>query len=146
MLKDLPSCYSALSFLRAHCNYILLKKKNFKFSLSLSLSLKNIFYFSLFLFFPSSLFRPAIPLFLLFFFFLLLSKIDLPVAPHLKISHDLDLNQWSYFPSNFFQWVSMVGHDGGDLWVWFGGTVVRLVSAWVGSLGYNFVLMASCFW
>ena len=116
MLKYLPSCYSALSFLRAHCSYILLKKNYFK-AFSLFFSLKNIFYFSLFfLFFPSSLFRPAVPLllFTFVFFFFSLSKIDLPVAPHLKLSHDLDLNQWSYFPSNFF---FSVGFNGGSRWL-----------------------------
>ena len=64
---------------------------------SLIFSLKKIF-FSLFFFFPSSLFRLA-PSAFFFFFLLSLSELDFFVA--------FDL----------FQWVSMVGHGGGDLWV-----------------------------
>ena len=145
----MPSCYSAHSFLRAHCSYILLKKNYYYYyyfkAFSLFFSLKNIFYFSLF--YSFLLLYSDLPFLSssLFFFFFSLFEIDHPVAPRLKLSHDLDLNQWSYFPSNFFQWVSMVGHDGSDLWVWFGGTMVRSVSVWVGSLSYNFVLMTGCF-
>ena len=42
MLKNLPSCYNALSFLRPHCSNMLSFFINFFLSLSLSLSLSSV--------------------------------------------------------------------------------------------------------
>ena len=147
MLKYLPSCYSALSFLRAHCSYILLKKNYFK-AFSLFFSLKNIFYFSLFFFYSFLLLCSDLPFLsssFYFFFFLALWNRS-PCGSPLEAISRLGFEPMKLLPFQFFfQWVSMVGHGGGDLWIWIGGTVVRSASAWVGSLGYNFVLMAGCF-
>ena len=139
MLKDLPSCYSALSFLRAHCSYILLKNIILKLSLSSSLK-KHILFLH---FFYSFLLLCSNPSFLSLSLSLWNQS---PYGSPLEAISLLGFEPMKLLPFQFFfQWVSMVGHGGGDLWVWFGGMVVRSVNAWVGSLGYNFVLMAGCF-
>ena len=120
MLIYLPSCYSALSFLRAHCSYILLKKNYFK-AFSLFFSLKNIFYFSLFLkilsFFSVQTCRFSLLLFTFFFFFLTLWNRS-PCGSTLEAISRLGFEPMKLLPFQFF---FSVGFYGGSRWRWFVG-------------------------
>ena len=106
-----------------HYNKGAIAKRNCSFLSFLLFSLKR-FFFSLYFFFPFSLFRLAISLIYLFFF----PNLDLPVT------------------SDLSQWVSMVGHDGGGLWVWFVGTVMRLVMRHGGEISQCVGWITILFW
>ena len=119
MLKYLPSCYSALSFLRAHCSYILLKKNYFK-AFSLFFSLKNIFYFSLFLKNSFLLLCSDLPFLsssFYYFFFLTLWNRS-PCGSTLEAISRLGFEPMKLLPFQFF---FSVGFYGGSRWRWFAG-------------------------
>ena len=121
----MPSCYSAHSFLRAHCSYILLKKNYYYYyyfkAFSLFFSLKNIFYFSLFysfLLLYSDL--PFLSSSLFFFFFLALWNWS-PRGSPLKAISRLGFEPMKLLPFQFFS----VGFDGGSRWQWFVSLIWR---------------------
>ena len=110
-----------------HYNKGAIAKRNYSFLSLLFFSLKRKFFF-LSLFFLSFFSLQTChlsPFFFWFRSFSSLPKLDLPVTSDLSpCGSNLEARWWD--------------------WSW--GTVVRSISAWVGSLDYNFVLMVGCFW
>ena len=153
MLKYLPSCYSALSFLPScQCSYILLKKNYFK-AFSLFFSLKNIFYFSLFFFYSFLLLCSDLPFLsssFYFFFFLALwnrSPCGSPLEAISRLGFEpMKLLPFQFFFNGFRWWVTMAVICGFELEARWWDRRVHGLDLWVTILFWWLVFFARWLW